>query len=246
MLRLTVLGSGDAFNGAGALHSAYLLEHGAGTMLLECGPSVLAGMKRCGIDSRSPDIVLVSHLHGDHFAGLPFLFLEYLFCNRRSRPLEIAGPRGIAGRVEALHASMYRERTCRSFDFPVNYRSLEPGADFQAAGFEVETFEVPHPAEPFSLGYRITAGGATLVFSGDSAWTDAFAGHTRDADLFLCECCSLEPASDVHISYREILSHRERLGARRILLTHLGADVREAEDLAFDIATDGMVVELGS
>ncbi len=245
MLRLTVLGSGDAFNAAGAMHSAYLLEHDGGAMLLECGPSVLAGMKRCGIDSGRRDVVLISHFHGDHFAGLPFLFLEYLFNNPRRRALEIAGPRGIAERVEALHASMYRERTCRNFDFAVRFRSLEPEDRFAGAGFEVEAFEVPHPAEPFSLGYRITAGGATVVFSGDSAWTDAFAGHTQEADLFLCECCSFDPASEVHMSYREILANRDRIGARRVLLTHLGADVRDAGALAFEIATDGLVLELG-
>ena len=88
MLRLTVLGSSDAFNAGGALHSAYLLEHDEGTLLIECGPSVLAGMKRAGVPTDAPDAVLISHLHGDHFAGLPFLFLEYLFENPRGRPLK--------------------------------------------------------------------------------------------------------------------------------------------------------------
>ncbi len=215
-------------------------------MLLECGPSVLAGMKRGGFDSTSPDAVLVSHLHGDHFGGIPFMFLEYLFNNPRTRPLAVAGPPTLRERTVGLYGQLYREDHCREISFPLDFVEVNPGAHLTLAGFEVEAFEVPHSAEPFSLGYRLSApSGGVLVFSGDSAWTDEFVRHSADSDLFLCECCSMQAVdAPVHTSYADILEHRAELGCRRLLLTHLGEDVRDADGLEVERACDGMTIAI--
>lgn len=243
-MRLTVIGSGDAFNAAGALHSCYLVEHGGGRLLLECGPGVLAGMKRLEMDTGLPDAVLISHLHGDHFGGLPFLFLEYTFQNPRDRPLVVAGPATIEERVFRLYEALYQGMTqCRDLPFPVEFVPLADGESFEIAGLRGEAFEVPHNSEPYSLGFRLEGSDRTMVFSGDSGWTDVFADKTRDVDLFLCECCSLEPYLDMHLSYAELLEHRAELGCRRLLLTHLGADVRRSDDMEIDRAADGMRID---
>jgi len=244
VLRLTVLGSGDAFNAAGALHSCYLLEHAAGKLMLECGPSVLAGLKRAGIPSDTPDVVLLSHLHGDHFGGIPFLFMEYLFERPRQRPLTIAGPPTTQQRVDMLYKALYHESFCRRLAFDVRYVVIEPGDHLTLAGFDVQAFEVPHSAEPVSLGYRLDSPEGSLLFSGDSAWTDEFLSQSRGADVFLCECCSIEPATDIHTSYRDLLANRHGLSCRRLLLTHLGPDVRAAAELEFERVDDGMVIDI--
>jgi ribonuclease BN (tRNA processing enzyme) len=243
-MRLHVLGSGDAFNSAGALHSCYFLEHAAGKLMLECGPSALAGLKRAGIPSDAPDALLISHLHGDHFGGVPFLLLEYLFSNPRSRPLVIAGPPTTAQRVWSLYGELYREAHCREIRFDIDWVVAEPGSSFRLAGFDVRAFEVPHTTDPVSLGYRIESPEGVVVFSGDSAWTEAFVEHTRGSDLFLCECCSLRPETKLHTSYEDILANRARLGCKRLLLTHLGADVRAAASIDVERAHDGMTVEI--
>ena len=245
MLRVHVLGSGDAFNGGGALHSCYLVEHDTGTILLECGPSVLAAMKREHVPTDVPDAVLISHLHGDHFGGIPFLFLEYAYMNPRSRPLVIAGPPTTASRVKALTEALYADvRGCRHIEFPLEYLEVRPGQRFELAGMNVEAFQVPHSAEPFCLGYRIVGGGGTLLFSGDSAWTDAFAERSRDTDVFLCECCSVDPVSHLHTCYRDIVAHRGELACKRLVLTHLGADVRTSDAIDAELAVDGMVLHV--
>lgn len=245
MLRLTVLGSGDAFNAGGALHSAYQLEHAEGTILLECGPSVLAGIKRAGLASDRIDGVVISHLHGDHFAGLPFLFLEYRFEVSRKRSLVIAGPPTTEERFRAVYCDMFQESVFRETGFDVEYIEANPDVSFRIAGFEVTPFLVPHSAKPFSLGYRIESPEGVLVFSGDSAWTDAFVDQARGADVFLCECCSIRPESDIHVSYEEILANKDRLECGRLLLTHLGSDVLESDAIEVERVHDGMVIEFG-
>lgn len=244
-MKLTVIGSGDAFNSGGALHSCNLLEHGGGTVLLECGPGVLAGMKRLGIDTGVPDAVVLSHLHGDHFGGVPFLFLEYLFENPRTRPLTILGPPTSLERSFALYAALYRELQCYELPFEIHMVEMSPGSRATVAGFTFEAFRVLHNAEPFSLGYSIESPDGKLLFSGDSAWTEEFVERSQGVDAFLCECCMMKPDVPMHTSYEELLAHRERLGCKRLLLTHLGADVRAATDFRFERVEDGSVYEIG-
>src|ERR1700683_5495321 len=76
---LTILGTGDAFASGGRAQAGYLLEAAGKRILFEAGPGLLVEMKRHGIEADSLDAVIISHLHGDHFGGLPFLFLEYLW-----------------------------------------------------------------------------------------------------------------------------------------------------------------------
>jgi ribonuclease BN (tRNA processing enzyme) len=121
---------------------------------------------------------------------------------------------------------------------------VEPGAHLELAGCEIDAFQVPHSAEPFCLGYRIAGGGGTLLFSGDSAWTEEFVARSRGADVFLCECCSLDPETPVHTSYRDIVAHRSKLACKRLVLTHLGADVRASAAVDVERTYYGMVIEI--
>ena len=92
-LRVTVLGAGDAFASGGRFQAGYVIEAGGAHILMEAGPTLLPGLKRAGIDPVDIDCILISHLHGDHFAGLPFLMLQYMWESPRRRILTIAGPR---------------------------------------------------------------------------------------------------------------------------------------------------------
>jgi ribonuclease BN (tRNA processing enzyme) len=212
--------------------------------MLECGPSVLAGMKRETLDTGAPDAVLISHLHGDHFGGIPFLLLEYRFKNPRRRPLVIAAPPTAEKRIADLYTSLYKDLCPEKPAFQISYRAVQPGSRFTLAGFDVEAFQVPHSADPFCLGYRISGGGGSVLFSGDSAWTDEFVRMSHGVDVFLCECCTLEPEAPVHTCYREIVAHRSELQCKRLVLTHLGEDVRASDRVEVERAFDGLVIEI--
>ena len=126
-MRVTVLGAGDAFCNGGRRHSGYLVEAPEACFLLDCGTTTLLALKSLGIAAERIDFVAISHLHGDHFGGLPFLFLEYIYENPRSRPLTIVGPPGTEERVRTLHATMYRELSKRPCCFDMRFRELMPG-----------------------------------------------------------------------------------------------------------------------
>ena len=106
-MRLHILGCGDAFGSGGRNQSGYLIEAADRLFLLDCGPTTLLAMKRAGFEPRRLDAIILSHLHGDHFGGIPFFLIEYLYHKPPHSPLTIAGPPGTEERVRQLFNLMY-------------------------------------------------------------------------------------------------------------------------------------------
>lgn len=246
MVRVVVLGSGDAFGSGGRAHSAYQVTTPQATFLLDCGSTVLQALKRDGYDPAAIDFVLLSHLHGDHFGGVPFLLMEYLYEHPRTRPLTVYGPPGTRQRVTALFSALYEHSARQTLPFPLDLVEVVPGNAFAAGDVRVLPFAVPHASEMVCLGYRVEAAGRSVLYSGDSGWTDAFLTHARGVDLFLCECSTFEARMpDFHLSYREIAARARDLGCRRLVLSHLGSEAlaRQAE-ISLECARDGMTIDL--
>ena len=93
-VRLRFLGSGDNFGSGGRFQACIHVDAGATRFLLDCGASSLIAMKRAGISSAAIDVILISHLHGDHFGGIPFFILDAQLISRREAPLVIVGSSG--------------------------------------------------------------------------------------------------------------------------------------------------------
>jgi ribonuclease BN (tRNA processing enzyme) len=242
-VRVTILGSGDAFSSDGRLQSGYLLESSQATALMDCGPTVLASLKQRRLDTSAIDFVLISHLHGDHFGGLPFLFLEYLYENRRERRLVVAGPPGLEERTRTVFAALFREATMNELSFPLEFRVLEPGKPETIGPLGVLPFRVPHQTTCVSLGLRITVDGRHILYSGDSAWSEDFVAQSQGTDLFLCECVFMETDVPYHMNYRELARHVPRLGCKRLVLTHLGSELLAARDsVTVECVDDGTVL----
>ena len=244
-MKLHILGCGDAFGSGGRNNSGYLVESGERLFLLDCGPTTLLAMKRAGFSLARLDAVFLSHLHGDHSAGLPFFFADYLHEHPRVRPLHIAGPEGTEERVRGLFQWMFGERMEPRDLPPVEFHHLEPGREETVAGIRLLPFRVPHQVRDVSLGLKIFCDGKTLLYSGDSAWTEEFVAHSRGADLFLCECCFFERETSVHMNYRKLEENLHRLECKNILLTHMGEEMLARRDeVKLRTAEDGMVVEI--
>jgi ribonuclease BN (tRNA processing enzyme) len=244
-MRVTVLGSGDAFASGGRRQSAYLVRSGERAFLLDAGPTVLAALHDAGESSGAIDFVLISHLHGDHFVGLVFMVMEYLFEVRRDREFLVIGPEGIEARVQDLFRAMYKETSQRPLTFPLRFQTVHSGTPVDLDGVRIEPFAVPHQTHEPSLGYRVTHEGKTVVYSGDSGWTDEFVHQTQGADLFLCECCYWDTKVDFHINYPDFEQNADRLGAHRVVLTHLGSEVlRRLGQMRVEHAYDGMVLDV--
>lgn len=243
-VRVTFLGSGDAFNANGRCHASYLVTAPSGRFLLDCGPTALLALKREGLTADHVDAILVSHLHGDHFAGIPFLLLEGIYEVPRQRPLLILGPPGTAGRVDDLFRALYRELAARAMPFELRYVELEPGQRW-AGSIGVLPFRVPHQEKEISLGMRVDVDGKKILYSGDTGWTEDLVTYSQDTDLFICECCYFDTRVPFHLDYPRIWENQKRFGCRRLVLTHIGREVRARQkEVALELASDGLIVEL--
>lgn len=246
-LSVTILGAGDAFASRGRFQAAYVLKHGDLTVLLEAGPATLAAMKRQRISPAEVDVVLVSHLHGDHFAGLPFLILEYLYESPRQRTLIVAGPPGLEQRTLTLFRDMYPDSDYVPLLPYLQFVELLPGLTAQLLpGLRVLPVAVPHTLSDISLGYRVEMGNRVVGFTGDSGWTDDLFQLSMGVDLFLCECTYFESSHlTFHLNYPQIVENLARFGARRILLTHIGREVLDRQsEIDLEMADEGMVIDL--
>jgi ribonuclease BN (tRNA processing enzyme) len=244
-VRVTFLGTGDAFSAAGRHQAAYLVEGGGTTFLLDCGCATLTSLKRAGIAAAGIDLIVLSHLHGDHFAGLPFLFLEYTYEQPRQRPLRIAGPPGTEERVWALFRATYKELAAKPLPFALEFTEMTSQVPVAFGAVHVDPFRVPHQEQDISLGLRIAVARRTLLYSGDTGWTEELVTRSQGTDLFICECCFFETRVPFHLDYPRLAEHRARFGAKRMILTHLGREVlARRSELEIELASEGLSVEL--
>ncbi len=239
------LGSGDAFGSGGRFQTCILLAGEQTRALIDCGASSLITMKQRGVDPNGIDAVLLTHLHGDHFGGLPFLLLDAQLVSRREKPLTIAGPPGTAARLEQAAEALFPGSWGIPWRFPLEIVELEPGVAKEVAGLEVTGFEVRHPCGAPPLALRVTCEGKVVTYTGDTEWVDALVPAARAADLFIAEAYFHDRPVKYHLDYQTLARHLDEIGARKVVLTHMSDDMLpRADSLGCAAAEDGKRFEL--
>jgi ribonuclease BN (tRNA processing enzyme) len=243
---VTLLGTGDAFASFGRSQSGYLIDAPGGRILMEAGPGLLPALKSNAIAPDSFDLLLISHLHGDHFAGLPFLILDYMWETPRKKVLTVAGPAKLEERTWLLMRTMFPHFELDEIKRKLKFVVLEPGSSTRLGKFKVRAIRSPHTKPDISLSFRIDGGGKSIVFSGDSGWNDELVELSAGADLFLCECTYYESTQlTFHLNYPLLAANRDKFKVRRMVLTHLGREVlNRADEIALEMGYDGMKIEI--
>jgi ribonuclease BN (tRNA processing enzyme) len=243
-LRLTFLGSGDAFGSGGRLQTCLCLEGPGGRVLLDCGATTLPAMKRAGLDPATVGWVLLTHLHGDHFGGLPFLVLDGQFA-RRETPLVVAGPPGTPERVTAAMEVLYPGSSRVPRRFPTDLVELAPATPTAIGPVVVTAYPVEHASGAPSFALRVDWAGKIVAYSGDTEWCEALVDAGRGADLFVCEAYTFERKIRYHLDHATLVAQLGRIGARRVVLTHLGPEMLAHRHAAVaECADDGLTVEV--
>ena len=238
------LGSGDAFGSGGRLQPAILLESGDFHALLDCGTTTLIGLKRAAIDPAIVDVILVSHLHGDHFGGIPFFLLDAQF-SRRLRPLVVAGPPGLTERLRQSMEVLFPGSSRVERKFETRLVEMKKEAPTPLGAISVTPFEVRHESGAPAYALRLSIADRVIAYSGDTEWTEALPKASEDSDLFLCEAYFYEKRVPFHLDYRTLMEHRGVIRTKRLVLTHMSADMLgRLTELEVEAASDGRVIEL--
>jgi ribonuclease BN (tRNA processing enzyme) len=240
-----IVGSGDAFGSGGRFQTCIALRTTDDLFLVDCGASSLIAMRQQQIEPRDVSKILITHLHGDHFGGLPFFLLDAQLVSKRTTPLTLVGPPGLEKRLRDAMEVLFAGSSKVDPNFEVRFVELKPRVPTEVDGIEVTAFPAAHFSGAPSYSLRVRVEDKVFVYSGDTQWTDTLIEASDQADLFLCESYVFDKEVALHNSYGNIMQHRALLTCKRILLTHMSEDVlARAHEVELPMAEDGLELTL--
>jgi ribonuclease BN (tRNA processing enzyme) len=245
VVRLTVFGGAGAWPDAGQACSGYLVEHDGFRLLVDPGFAVLPHLF-AQVRPHEVDAVLVTHEHPDHCADLNPLLRARRLSAPASRPLQVYSADGALDAVLALdRPDMRLDTTC-----VLNGLSNEDIGPFRVAVAALPHF-VPN------LGVRLTAGGTSLVYTGDCAASEELVTLARGADLLLAEASFAEQVPERLVgglsTAADVAAEAAAAGVGHLVLTHLigVTDPAHAREVAartytgrIDVARIGLTVDV--
>lgn len=242
-MKLTVLGCGDAFGSGGRFNTSFLLTVKERHVLVDCGASTLIRLKQMGVEVEKIETIIITHFHGDHFGGVPFIIISCLFEKARDATLNIVGPKGVKEHVLRLLEEMYPGTSEKLGRIDLCFYEFQDGDGLDIADLRVLALPVEHSEASAPHGVKVSWEGKIFAFSGDTSWTDHLITLCDGADLFICECNFLERQAFGHLSYKELVEKRSQLNCHNIWLSHMGSEVLQLEEVLFDRLEDGLEME---
>jgi ribonuclease BN (tRNA processing enzyme) len=248
-MQLTVIGSGDAFGSGGRLQTSFHVRDGDAAFLIDCGASTLIGMHRENLDPNGVETIFISHLHGDHFAGLVWWKIHAHHTVRRDQKLTLVGPKGLEKRLFDACEALFPGSGELPPRFELEFVEFEAEQPIEVNGTKLTAFRGEHPSGGLSASLRLERNGKIVSYSGDTQWVDSLIECATGADLFITECYSYD---QVHVPYHlnwRILSEKiELLGAHQVMVTHMNNNMLANRDkIGRDdilLASDGLVVDI--
>lgn len=247
-MRLVVIGCSGSMPGPASAGSCYLVEHEGFRLVVDLGNGSLGALQQ-HIELPQIDAIVLSHLHADHCVDMTSLYVAHTY-----------GPYAFSGRIPVYGPSDSADRLARAYGMrssagmvsAFEFRDLASAA---AIGpFRARAERVAHPIEAY--GVRLTAGDATLVYTGDTGPCRAIDQLASGADVLLAEASFVEGADNpaaLHLTGREAGALAQHGEVGRLVLTHVPpwhdpevalAEASAVFDGPIELATPGLVVEV--
>ena len=239
------VGSGDSFGSGGRFQTCILVDGDGTRFAIDFGTSSLIALNQQGIEHNSIDAILLTHLHGDHCGGVPFMLMDAMLGARRSRPLTIAGPHDTRARMAVIAEALFPGSEVMVPKFPLDYVEMEVGHTNAVRNLRVTPYAAKHTRQTNPTFLRVEVGDKVIAYTGDGEWTDEMAKMGQGADLVVAECYYYEKPIKWHLNYPALVEHVRDFGAKRVILTHMSREMLlHAKDVPEESAHDGMVVEV--
>lgn len=240
---LQTIGNGDAFGSGGHFQTCFYIYSSNYHFLVDCGATSLVAMKQQQISPSLIDTILLTHLHGDHFGGLPFFLLDAQFIQQRTRLLTIVGPKKTEEKVYDTMALFYPGVDMKEFSYSIHFIEYSGQETIQIGPLGIKTFPVSHAEGSNPHGFRIAFEGKVLAFSGDTSWNDILFKIADKADIFICECNFFATKNDNHIHYLELMEKINDLNCEKIVLNHLSEEMLlKKDDVKLALTEEGQSI----
>jgi ribonuclease BN (tRNA processing enzyme) len=217
-MQIAFLGTGNAF--VPQRDWSCLLVNG--TILLDAGPTALANLKRLPVDPAAVRHVFISHFHGDHCFGLPFLLLDHHFMSRTETPLAIIGPPGVEAWTRQAMTLAFPDVAGKGWPRPITFVEAEAGMTRTVDGLTYTPVQVAHGDGLLqAFGYRLSLPDGVLAYSGDTRMTASLYTLIAEARVVILEATEFD-APLYHLGRPEIVMLLAALPAEcTVFLTHL-------------------------
>ncbi|MBB2962358.1 MBL fold metallo-hydrolase [Methylobacterium sp. R2-1] len=247
-MHLQVLGCGDAFGSGGRFNTCFHVDASEGApgnaFLIDCGASSLIAIRRFGVEPNRIRTVFLTHLHGDHFGGLPWLILDGQLVSGRTDPLTVVGPPGTAERLPAAMEVLFPGSSTVDRRFRVEIVEMEAGRPVETGGVSATAFTMRHPSGAPAHALRIEAAGKVISYTGDTQWVEEIVAAGRGADLMIAEGYTVERPVKFHLDWATLKRRLPEIGPKRLMLTHMSPEMIAHPPDGYIAAEDGLVVAL--
>ncbi len=227
-MKLTVLGSTAGAPSRSNPASGYLVEDGGTSIWLDAGTGTFMELAK-RIDPGGLDAVVISHIHVDHCADLYGLYGYLAFGPSGDVPVKVFVPPGAAAHL----ASFARATEEHVFNVVLDIEEVVPGDTVTVGDVTLRFGEAVHPVP--ALITRIEAGGASLVYSGDTGPGGDLLEIASGADALLCEASiggvRDERTYEYHLTAIEAGETAAWAGVGRLIVTHIGALIDPQESI---------------
>ncbi len=239
---LIFLGTGNAFGHTGRRHSSYFLKHKTIGLLIDCGPSTLPALHDNGLSPLDIDFIWISHLHPDHWLGLPLLVLDDKWISKRKNPIRLIAPNGISEMLDRVCSQIYSQEEAEHI--PSVFEVIETPQEGEISltdEISIEFWPAIHGGNGRCCKFYL--GDKTLSYSGDTAYSPSLFKHLI-ADILIHEASSYDFQIPNHTMFLDLLKSKAPSDST-IFLTHIDESIiknREQIHPPFFIAEDNLKI----
>jgi ribonuclease BN (tRNA processing enzyme) len=231
-LELTFLGTGNAFSMANRYWGAILVND---EILFDASPIIVPHMKKLKKNLEDIKYIFITHFHGDHYLGLPFLLLDYAYFKCPTHKFTIIGPQGLMSKITQVTNHSFSgliEKLESKLD--INYFEIKAPGDYEILDLKFYAYPMDHGTTQ-AFGYKLYIDNIAIGYTGDTDLCDGVIKLGKDVDILIIELSNPDDNVPGHMNLQKITQLQNHIRKEvKIICNHVGpitSDLKQFENV---------------